>query len=157
MAKPKLECSFCGRKKPETNLLIAGIDAHICDKCIEQAHGIVLEEIKSSGKASLPADLILKKPKEIRAFLDQYVIGQDQTKKVMAVAVYNHYKRLMQQELHDDVEIEKSNIIMVGQTGTGKTLVAKTIARMLDVPLAIVDATVLTEAGYVWEKMSKVF
>ena len=146
MAKQVLECSFCGRKKPETNLLIAGIDAHICDKCIEQAHGIVLEELKSSGKAN-PVDLVLKKPKEIRAFLDQYVIGQDQTKKVMAVAVYNHYKRLMQQELNDEVEIEKSNIIMVGQTGTGKTLVAKTIAKMLDVPLAIVDATVLTEAG----------
>jgi ATP-dependent Clp protease ATP-binding subunit ClpX len=136
--------------------LIAGIDAHICDKCIEQAHGIVLEELKSSGKTSLPADLVLKKPKEIRAFLDQYVIGQDQTKKVMAVAVYNHYKRLMQQELHDEVEIEKSNIIMVGQTGTGKTLVAKTIAKMLDVPLAIVDATVLTEAGYVGEDVESI-
>jgi ATP-dependent Clp protease ATP-binding subunit ClpX len=137
-------------------LLIAGIDAHICDKCIEQAHGIVLEELKSSSKLKLPTELMLKKPKEIRAFLDQYVIGQDQTKKVMAVAVYNHYKRLMQQELHDDVEIEKSNIIMVGQTGTGKTLVAKTIARMLDVPLAIVDATVLTEAGYVGEDVESI-
>ena len=156
MSKPRLECSFCGRKKPETTLLIAGIDAHICDKCIEQAHGIVLEEIKSSGKLMLPVDLMLKKPKEIRAFLDQYVIGQDQTKKVMAVAVYNHYKRLMQQELHDDVEIEKSNIMMVGQTGTGKTLVAKTIAKMLDVPLAIVDATVLTEAGYVGEDVESI-
>ncbi len=143
MAKEKLECSFCGRKKPETNLLIAGIDAHICDKCIEQANGIV-------------GDLVLRKPKEIRAFLDKYVIGQDQTKKVMAVAVYNHYKRLMQQELEDEVEIEKSNIIMVGQTGTGKTLVAKTIAKMLDVPLAIVDATVLTEAGYVGEDVESI-
>jgi len=157
MAKPKLECSFCGRNKPETNLLIAGIDAHICDKCIEQAHGIVVEELKSSGKGTqLTTDLVLKKPKEIRAFLDQYVIGQDQTKKVMAVAVYNHYKRLMQQELNDEVEIEKSNIIMVGQTGTGKTLVAKTIAKMLDVPLAIVDATVLTEAGYVGEDVESI-
>lgn len=157
MAKPKLECSFCGRNKPETNLLIAGIDAHICDKCIEQAHGIVVEELKSSGKVTqLTTDLVLKKPKEIRAFLDQYVIGQDQTKKVMAVAVYNHYKRLMQQELNDEVEIEKSNIIMVGQTGTGKTLVAKTIAKMLDVPLAIVDATVLTEAGYVGEDVESI-
>ena len=156
MAKPVLECSFCGRKKPETNLLIAGINAHICDKCIEQAHGIVLEELKTNGKANLPTDLVLKKPKEIRAFLDQYVIGQDQTKKVMSVAVYNHYKRLMQQQLNDDVEIEKSNIIMVGQTGTGKTLVAKTIARMLDVPLAIVDATVLTEAGYVGEDVESI-
>jgi ATP-dependent Clp protease ATP-binding subunit ClpX len=156
MAKELLDCSFCGRKKPETNLLIAGINAHICDKCIEQAHGIVLEELKTNGNSKLAADLILKKPKEIRAFLDQYVIGQDQTKKVMAVAVYNHYKRLMQQQLNDDVEIEKSNIIMVGQTGTGKTLVAKTIARMLDVPLAIVDATVLTEAGYVGEDVESI-
>jgi ATP-dependent Clp protease ATP-binding subunit ClpX len=156
MAKQVLECSFCGRKKPETNLLIAGIDAHICDKCIEQANGIVLEELKSSGSSKLAGDLILKKPKEIRAFLDQYVIGQDQTKKVMSVAVYNHYKRLMQQQLDDEVEIEKSNIIMVGQTGTGKTLVAKTIAKMLDVPLAIVDATVLTEAGYVGEDVESI-
>jgi ATP-dependent Clp protease ATP-binding subunit ClpX len=136
--------------------LIAGINAHICDKCIEQAHGIVLEELKSSGSSKLVGDLILKKPKEIRAFLDQYVIGQDQTKKVMSVAVYNHYKRLMQQQLDDEVEIEKSNIIMVGQTGTGKTLVAKTIAKMLDVPLAIVDATVLTEAGYVGEDVESI-
>jgi ATP-dependent Clp protease ATP-binding subunit ClpX len=156
MAKQVLECSFCGRKKPETNLLIAGIDAHICDKCIEQAHGIVLEELKSGGSSKLVGDLILKKPKEIRAFLDQYVIGQDQTKKVMSVAVYNHYKRLIQQQLDDEVEIEKSNIIMVGQTGTGKTLVAKTIAKMLDVPLAIVDATVLTEAGYVGEDVESI-
>ncbi|MFA9186891.1 ATP-dependent Clp protease ATP-binding subunit ClpX [Flavobacterium sp. FBOR7N2.3] len=156
MAKEVLECSFCGRKKPETNLLIAGINAHICDRCIEQAHGIVLEELKSSGSSKLVGDLILQKPKEIRAFLDQYVIGQDQTKKVMSVAVYNHYKRLMQQQLDDEVEIEKSNIIMVGQTGTGKTLVAKTIAKMLDVPLAIVDATVLTEAGYVGEDVETI-
>lgn len=156
MAKEVLDCSFCGRKKPETNLLIAGINAHICDKCIEQAHGIVLEELKTNGNSRVAADLVLKKPKEIRAFLDQYVIGQDQTKKVMAVAVYNHYKRLMQQQLSDDVEIEKSNIIMVGQTGTGKTLVAKTIAKMLDVPLAIVDATVLTEAGYVGEDVESI-
>ncbi|CAM3974263.1 ATP-dependent Clp protease ATP-binding subunit ClpX [Flavobacterium sp. PL11] len=156
MAKAVLECSFCARKKPETSLLIAGINAHICDKCIEQAHGIVLEELKSGGSSKLVGDLILKKPKEIRAFLDQYVIGQDQTKKVMSVAVYNHYKRLMQQQLDDEVEIEKSNIIMVGQTGTGKTLVAKTIAKMLDVPLAIVDATVLTEAGYVGEDVESI-
>jgi ATP-dependent Clp protease ATP-binding subunit ClpX len=156
MAKQVLQCSFCGRKKPETNLLIAGIDAHICDKCIEQANGIVLEELKTNKGTKLVGDLILKKPKEIRAFLDQYVIGQDQTKKVMSVAVYNHYKRLMQQQLDDEVEIEKSNIIMVGQTGTGKTLVAKTIAKMLDVPLAIVDATVLTEAGYVGEDVESI-
>ena len=157
MAKQTQECSFCGRKKAETNLLIAGINSHICDRCIEQAHGIVLEEIKSSSNGNASnTDLILRKPKEIRAFLDQYVIGQDQTKKVMSVAVYNHYKRLMQQQEHDEVEIEKSNIIMVGQTGTGKTLVAKTIAKMLDVPLAIVDATVLTEAGYVGEDVESI-
>ena len=156
MAKEVLECSFCGRKKPETNLLIAGINAHICDRCIEQAHGIVLEELKQSGSSSLAGELDLKKPKEIRAFLDQYVIGQDQTKKVLSVAVYNHYKRLTQQKSDDDVEIEKSNILMAGQTGTGKTLVAKTIARMLNVPLAIVDATVLTEAGYVGEDVESI-
>jgi len=155
MAKQVLECSFCGRKKPETNLLIAGINAHVCDRCIEQAHGIVMEELKGNA-VKQTADLVLKKPKEIRAFLDQYVIGQDQTKKVMSVAVYNHYKRLMQLQHEEDVEIEKSNIIMVGQTGTGKTLVAKTIARMLDVPLAIVDATVLTEAGYVGEDVESI-
>lgn len=151
-----LECSFCGRKKPETNLLIAGIDAHICDKCIDQAHGIVLEELKQNKHTHGFGDLVLKKPKEIREFLDQYVIGQEQTKKVMSVAVYNHYKRLMQKNNDDDVEIEKSNIIMVGQTGTGKTLVAKTIARMLGVPLTIVDATVLTEAGYVGEDVESI-
>ncbi len=157
MAKEKYECSFCGRKKPETNLLIAGIDAHICDKCIEQAHGIVVEELKNNGGLTRAvSNLVLRKPKEIREFLDQYVIGQDQTKKVMSVAVYNHYKRLQQLDLKDDVEIEKSNIIMVGQTGTGKTLVAKTIAKMLDVPLAIVDATVLTEAGYVGEDVESI-
>jgi len=156
MAKQVLECSFCGRKKPETNLLIAGINAHVCDRCIEQAHGIVIEELKGNNSVKQTTDLVLKKPKEIRAFLDQYVIGQDQTKKVMSVAVYNHYKRLMQLQHEEDVEIEKSNIIMVGQTGTGKTLVAKTIARMLEVPLAIVDATVLTEAGYVGEDVESI-
>ncbi|MFN7331424.1 MAG: ATP-dependent Clp protease ATP-binding subunit ClpX [Flavobacterium sp.] len=156
MAKEVLECSFCGRKKPETNLLIAGISAHICDRCIEQAHGIVLEEIRTGASAKSAADLVLKHPKEIRSFLDQYVIGQEQTKKVLSVAVYNHYKRLMQPHAADEVEIEKSHIIMVGQTGTGKTLVAKTIARMLDVPLAIVDATVLTEAGYVGEDVESI-
>ncbi|WP_338378441.1 ATP-dependent Clp protease ATP-binding subunit ClpX [uncultured Flavobacterium sp.] len=156
MPKEVLECSFCGRKKPETNLLIAGIDAHICDRCIEQAHGIVIEEIKQTGNSELLADLNLLKPKEIKTFLDDYVIGQDQTKRVMSVAVYNHYKRLMQKQTDDDVEIEKSNILMVGQTGTGKTLVAKTIARMLNVPLAIVDATVLTEAGYVGEDVESI-
>ncbi|MFD1094180.1 ATP-dependent Clp protease ATP-binding subunit ClpX [Salegentibacter chungangensis] len=151
MAKEELECSFCGRKKPETNLLIAGLDAHICDRCIEQAHGIVLEELKQGEAKELSSDLMLSKPKTIKAFLDEYVIGQEATKKVMSVAVYNHYKRLLQPSSEDDVEIQKSNIVMVGETGTGKTLIAKTIAKMLNVPLAIVDATVLTEAGYVGE------
>lgn len=157
MAKENLECSFCGRKKPETNLLIAGLDAHICDRCIEQAHGIVAEESKQTRSHDLSAELVLKKPLEIKEFLDTYVIGQDRTKKVLSVAVYNHYKRLLQPSGKEDgVEIQKSNIIMVGQTGTGKTLMAKTIARMLNVPLAIVDATVLTEAGYVGEDVESI-
>jgi len=157
MTKDKdLECSFCGRKKVETDLLIAGIEAHICDKCIEQAHGIVQEEISESNTNALSSELILKKPKEIKAFLDQYIIGQDQTKKSMSVAVYNHYKRLLQTKDENDVEIEKSNIILVGETGTGKTLVAKTIAKMLNVPFAIVDATVLTQAGYVGEDVESI-
>ena len=151
MAKEELECSFCGKKKADTNLLIAGIDAHICDRCIEQANGIVIEESKQNKGADFSSDVMLKKPQEIKAFLDEYIIGQEQTKKVMSVAVYNHYKRLLQTTTEDDIEIQKSNIIMVGQTGTGKTLMAKTIAKMLNVPLAIVDATVLTEAGYVGE------
>ncbi|MDN3596315.1 ATP-dependent Clp protease ATP-binding subunit ClpX [Zunongwangia endophytica] len=151
MAKEELECSFCGRKKPETNLLIAGLDAHICDRCIEQAHGIVLEESKQGEANELSSELMLSKPKSIKAFLDEYIIGQEATKKVMSVAVYNHYKRLLQPDSDDDIEIQKSNIVMVGETGTGKTLMAKTIAKMLNVPLAIVDATVLTEAGYVGE------
>ncbi|MFD0989297.1 ATP-dependent Clp protease ATP-binding subunit ClpX [Mariniflexile jejuense] len=156
MAKEELECSFCGRKKPETNLLIAGLDAHICDRCIEQAHGIVLEESKQNDSSDLSAELKLRKPQQIKDFLDEYIIGQSMTKKVMSVAVYNHYKRLLQPVTKDDIEIQKSNIIMVGQTGTGKTLVAKTIAKMLNVPLAIVDATVLTEAGYVGEDVESI-
>jgi len=156
MAKEELECSFCGRKKSETSLLIAGLDAHICDRCIEQAHGIVLEESKQSDNNELSAELILRKPQQIKAFLDEYIIGQEFTKKVMSVAVYNHYKRLLQPPTNDDIEIQKSNIIMVGQTGTGKTLMAKTVARMLNVPLAIVDATVLTEAGYVGEDVESI-
>ena len=156
MAKEELECSFCGRKKPETNLLIAGLDAHICDRCIEQAHGIVLEESKQIDGVDLSAELKLKKPRKIKAFLDEYIIGQEHTKKVMSVAVYNHYKRLLQPPTDDDIEIQKSNIMMVGQTGTGKTLMAKTIAKMLNVPLAIVDATVLTEAGYVGEDVESI-
>ncbi len=156
MAKEELECSFCGRKKPETNLLIAGLDAHICDKCIEQAHGIVIEESKQGDNTDLSAELMLRKPQQIKAFLDEYIIGQESTKKVMSVAVYNHYKRLLQPPTNDDIEIQKSNIIMVGQTGTGKTLMAKTVAKMLNVPLAIVDATVLTEAGYVGEDVESI-
>ncbi|MEG9327077.1 ATP-dependent Clp protease ATP-binding subunit ClpX [Salinimicrobium catena] len=156
MAKEELECSFCGRKKPETNLLIAGLDAHICDRCIEQAHGIVIEESKQEGTSELSSELKLRKPQAIKAFLDQYVIGQEHTKKVLSVAVYNHYKRLLQPVSDEDIEIQKSNIIMVGETGTGKTLMAKTIAKMLNVPLAIVDATVLTEAGYVGEDVESI-
>ncbi|MCK5824366.1 MAG: ATP-dependent Clp protease ATP-binding subunit ClpX [Ichthyobacteriaceae bacterium] len=156
MSKEELSCSFCGRKKSETNLLIAGMDTHICDRCIEQAHGIVLEEISNTEKDDTVDDIVLRKPREIKDFMDQYVIGQEDAKKVLAVAVYNHYKRLLQKETHDDVEIEKSNIVMVGRTGTGKTLLAKTVARLLNVPFAIVDATILTEAGYVGEDVESI-
>ncbi len=155
--KEELECSFCKRKKSETNLLIAGLDAHICDRCIEQAHGLVLEEISETEANGLSGELILKRPQEIKSFLDQYIIGQEQAKKVLSVAVYNHYKRLLQPApKKDDIEIEKSNIMMVGETGTGKTLLARTIAKMLNVPFAIVDATVLTEAGYVGEDVETI-
>ena len=154
MSKSELQCSFCGKKKAETELLIAGIDAHICDQCIEQANGIVIQEAKSDLNNPEDSQSKLLKPQEIKNFLDEYVIGQDFTKKILSVSVYNHYKRLNQQV--DDVEIQKSNIIMVGQTGTGKTLIAKSIAKMLDVPLAIVDATVLTEAGYVGEDVESI-
>ena len=155
MSKSELQCSFCGKKKAETELLIAGIDAHICDQCIEQANGIVIQEAKSDLNNPEDSQSKLLKPQEIKNFLDEYVIGQDFTKKILSVSVYNHYKRLSQ-ETNDDVEIQKSNIIMVGQTGTGKTLIAKSIAKMLDVPLAIVDATVLTEAGYVGEDVESI-
>jgi ATP-dependent Clp protease ATP-binding subunit ClpX len=157
MSKPDLNCSFCGRPKPETQLLIAGLDAHICDRCIVQAHGIVQEE--SSDTTSEQVQIELKPPKEIKAFLDTYVIGQESSKRVLSVAVYNHYKRLVQtasKKENDPVEIQKSNVLIVGPTGTGKTLLAQTISRLLNVPLAIVDATVLTEAGYVGEDVESI-
>ena len=143
-------CSFCGRTRKETKLLVAGLEGYICDNCIEQAHNILIEETGSKANKAFDSVKLLK-PTEIKNFLDQYVIGQDMAKKIISVAVYNHYKRLMQKPDNEDVEIEKSNIILVGETGTGKTLLAKTVAKMLHVPFAIVDATVLTEAGYVGE------
>lgn len=148
-------CSFCGRPRKETNLLIAGSDAFICDLCAEQANIIVREELKKKGTFKLSKSKLLK-PIEIKDFLNQYVIGQDDAKKYLSVAVYNHYKRLLQPKTNDDVEIEKSNILLVGETGTGKTLLARTIARMLHVPFSIVDATVLTEAGYVGEDVESI-
>ncbi|MGB4293720.1 MAG: ATP-dependent Clp protease ATP-binding subunit ClpX [Bacteroidales bacterium] len=148
-------CSFCGRTKKEANLLIAGLEGHICDHCIEQAYSIMTEELGSHTSSKFEVINLLKPP-EIKAFLDQYVIGQERAKKIISVAVYNHYKRLMQKSEKDDVEIEKSNILLVGETGTGKTLLARTIARMLHVPFTIVDATVLTEAGYVGEDVESI-
>ena len=156
MSEKNLICSFCGLTKSQTNLLVAGQDAHICDSCIEQAYGIIIEESKRTVDRQDPIEQEIAKPKEIKLFLDQYVIGQDHTKKVLSVAVYNHYKRINQNFSKDDIEIDKSNILIVGETGTGKTLIAKTIAKMLDVPLAIVDATVLTEAGYVGEDVETI-
>jgi ATP-dependent Clp protease ATP-binding subunit ClpX len=155
MAKNQtLHCSFCGRTREEVKILIAGQDGHICESCVEHAQDIVSQEVGSSSDAAKTGTsnykLTIRKPIEIKTFLDDYVIGQDDAKKILAVAVYNHYKRL-NQKVDNDVEIEKSNIIMVGETGTGKTLLAKSIARMLNVPFAIVDATVFTEAGYVGE------
>ena len=158
--KKKLEenkCSFCGRSKSEVNLLVAGIDGHICDQCIEQAHGIVQEEIAYKNGNLLVKPLALKSPKEIKKFLDEYIIGQDYAKKILSVAVFNHYKRILNPNKNEnEVEIDKSNVILAGETGSGKTLLAKTIARMLNVPFAIVDATVLTEAGYVGEDVESI-
>ena len=155
MSKEELNCSFCGRAKPQTQLLIAGLDAHICDKCILQAHGIVKEET-SDENADDSISVELQPPKKIKAFLDQYVIGQESAKKILSVAVYNHYKRINQNNFRSEVEIQKSNVILVGETGTGKTLLAQTISKSLKVPLAIVDATVLTEAGYVGEDVESI-
>ena len=156
MEKGEIKCSFCGRSKSEVNVLIAGISGHICDNCISQATGIIKEEISMKSTDDLSSSLNLQKPAEIKAFIDDYVIGQDQAKRVLSVAVYNHYKRLLQESDDDEVEIEKSNIILVGETGTGKTLLAKTIARMLNVPFCIADATILTEAGYVGEDVESI-
>ena len=150
----ELACSFCGRVKPETQILVAGLDAHICEKCISQANNIIEEE--SSKTSPSEFSLELKPPKLIKAFLDDYVIGQETAKKVISVAVYNHYKRISNQKSSDDLEIHKSNLLLVGQTGTGKTLLAQTISKLLEVPLAIVDATVLTEAGYVGEDVESI-
>ena len=157
MAKISEKCSFCGRDKKDSNMLIAGLDAHICDYCVSQAKEIIKEELSSEKNTDLN-EIELLKPKEIKKYIDQYVIGQDQAKIILAVAVYNHYKRLtfFQQSRTDDVEIEKSNIIIVGETGTGKTLLARTIAKMLKLPFAIADATVLTEAGYVGEDVESI-
>ncbi|MEN9370448.1 MAG: ATP-dependent Clp protease ATP-binding subunit ClpX [Bacteroidota bacterium] len=151
-----LRCSFCGSGKQDTLMLIAGIDAHICEKCIQQASVIVAEEAVAKNNSQLNASIKLAKPKDIKTHLDQYVIGQDEAKKILSVAVYNHYKRLAQKASADEVEIEKSNMIMIGETGTGKTLLARTIAKTLQVPFCIVDATVLTEAGYVGEDVESI-
>tara|TARA_Y100000991_G_scaffold211526_1_gene194232 strand:- start:1148 stop:2386 length:1239 start_codon:yes stop_codon:yes gene_type:complete len=153
-----INCSFCGRDKQDTNVLIAGINSHICDSCIEQAVGIVQSEKEGKDQQIIAAQMNLLKPIDIKDHLDQYVIGQDNAKKILSVAVYNHYKRLVQppSEDNEEIEIEKSNIIMVGQTGTGKTLLARTIAKVLNVPFCIADATVLTEAGYVGEDVEAI-
>lgn len=150
------KCSFCGKSREQVQLLVSGIDGNICENCIEQAYGIVKEEASFHKKQSLVQPLQLKSPREIKTFLDEYVIGQDQAKKILSVAVYNHYKRVLNESAVGDVEIDKSNVILVGETGSGKTLLAKTIAKLLNVPFAIVDATVLTEAGYVGEDVESI-
>lgn len=155
MSKKESGCSFCGRSRNEVGILIAGVSGHICESCVQQAHSIIREEDLSPKTKEDQADTLIK-PAEIKAKLDDYVIGQDDAKKVLSVAVYNHYKRLNQPATADDVEIEKSNVILVGRTGTGKTLLAKTIAKLLNVPFCIADATVLTEAGYVGEDVESI-
>ena len=153
--KELVKCSFCGKNKQDTDVLIAGITAHICDSCIEQAYNIL--DLENSDQPTLDKSARLIKPQEIKAHLDEYVIGQEQAKKVLSVAVYNHYKRILQPDTNsEEVEIEKSNIILVGETGTGKTLLAKSIAKLLQVPFCIADATVLTEAGYVGEDVESI-
>lgn len=153
MAKQSsLHCSFCGRSRDEVKILIAGQEGHICENCVEHAQEIIAQELQvKSEQQSAQYNFSVKRPVEIKRYLDQYIIGQDEAKKVLSVAVYNHYKRITQKQQQDEVEIEKSNLIMVGETGTGKTLLAKTVAKLLNVPFAIVDATVFTEAGYVGE------
>lgn len=154
MAKKEENCSFCGRNKTETEYLISGISAFICDACIDQAFRLVHEDLGKEQKHNF--DLKLLKPLEIKLHLDEYVIGQDEAKKVLSVAVYNHFKRIMNKSLNNEVELEKSNILLVGETGTGKTLLAKTLAKILKVPFCIADATVLTEAGYVGEDVESI-
>lgn len=158
MKESKIRCSFCNRSKDEVQILIAGAEGHICENCVANAQEIIEQELFQQQGKKAPSHFVPKvaKPVEIKKFLDEYVIGQDDAKKILAVAVYNHYKRLNQQVGDDDVEIEKSNIIMVGETGTGKTLLAKSIARLLNVPFTIVDATVFTEAGYVGEDVESI-
>ena len=156
MSKKESGCSFCGRPRAEVGMLIAGVTGHICESCVSQAHTIVKEEDLSSTETKSERIVNVLKPLEIKEKLDEYVIGQDDAKKVLSVAVYNHYKRLNQPEWKDEVEIEKSNVVLVGRTGTGKTLLAKTIAKMLNVPFCIADATVLTEAGYVGEDVESI-
>ena len=158
MAKTTLHCSFCGRSRDEVKILIAGQEGHICENCVEHAREIIDQELMVKNENASPSQfkLNVKKPIEVKKFLDEYVIGQDDAKRVLAVAVYNHYKRLQQKPADNDIEIEKSNIVMVGETGTGKTLLAKTIAKLLNVPFAIVDATVFTEAGYVGEDVESI-